>query len=1019
MGGAIFRTDAKVKVDDAVFAFESEQIGEGQKRLRVSGDKCDASGTSVRTATLTPEEQRAFAERIANLRRAEGALAEMEKAVERRDFPAAVESARLACEIQRSVPSPSSMRVSSCDLHLARRLIATRQLDEALALSRKSAESFASSPGRLEALTAMQLQAQTLYFLGKPVEMYELARRAHEGRVRILGDLHPDTVSSQNTLAVALQALGRLDEAVAAYERVIQLQETRTGPTSDETLRAKANLSSVLQLRGDFERVVSLQTDVYRARLKDFGESDPATLTALHDLGIALVDAGDIEAAFRLVSASLPVFVEKLGSDHVQTLRIRTLLGVIYDRLGRADEALPLFSEVYAARRRLFGDAHASTVSAAFNTADMLVKLDRPQEALVVVDQALSKLPGGTNRVSAVEQGLLLIKANSYLASSDARRALETLESHLGAGMPDPTEASRATARQLSIAASWSQAQFELGNTDRAVEAIETVFRSCRTRFGEGHALALESMAMLANMLATSGKADRAEALLAEFVEINERLLREGVATSTANRGRLVQGVRDRPNMAGYRTYVRLLAVRDPTRALEIAELTKARSLAETLARPQADNPTVKAARIRFARADERVAAVDIGSAPYMKAVADRTKAEEDLRKAIGPTMRRPAVDVRATLKRVLMPGTAFVDFIVSGDRVTAITSNNQAKVTARDLGTIAGLADLVEAFRRATTSPDPASERMWIFPDGSIRWSLSQPQGATRLTDLDAIGKKLSARLLDPLTPDIGNAKTWIISPDGPLAFLPFEALRIGKQLVLETKNVVYTPSLSSLAIMPARVTTGPRWDFLGVGVSNFGKSSPWRDLPEAEAEVNAIGELFPVSRVLIGAQATEERFRTLDTAGELRRYRYVHFATHAFLSDRGTSLSGVVLAGAGTTGGDGIITAAEWPTYRLDSDLVVLSACDTGLGRLVAGEGVVGLPSAFLTAGTRAVVLTLWSVADSSAAEFMPRFYKRLKAGRAPAEALRETKLELARSKGPWSSPRHWAPYVLYGAP
>jgi CHAT domain-containing protein len=287
------------------------------------------------------------------------------------------------------------------------------------------------------------------------------------------------------------------------------------------------------------------------------------------------------------------------------------------------------------------------------------------------------------------------------------------------------------------------------------------------------------------------------------------------------------------------------------------------------------------------------------------------------------------------------------------------------------------------------------------------------------RVRNLGDIGRRLSARLLDPIAPQLAAARAWTISPDGPIAFLPFESLLFAGREVNETRSVSYAASLASIAAMPARVTTGARSDFLGVGINRFaGDSARWVELPRAEREVEAIAALFPVSRTLLGAQATESSLRQLADSGELRRFRLVHFATHAYLSQRGATVSGIVLADTKPGTSEGIITAAEWPTYRVQSDLVVLSACDTGLGNLVAGEGVVGLPTAILAAGSRAVILTLWSVADESAADFMPRFYKRLKAGKSPAEALRETKLEFARSKGPWSSPRHWAPYVLYGA-
>jgi CHAT domain-containing protein len=108
--------------------------------------------------------------------------------------------------------------------------------------------------------------------------------------------------------------------------------------------------------------------------------------------------------------------------------------------------------------------------------------------------------------------------------------------------------------------------------------------------------------------------------------------------------------------------------------------------------------------------------------------------------------------------------------------------------------------------------------------------------------------------------------------------------------------------------------------------------------------------------------------------------------------------------------------VTAAELATFDVGADLVVLSACETALGKDVAGEGLFGLPYALAVAGARATLLTLWPVADRPTAEFMRRFYAKLARGVAPAAALAQTKREFIRSKE-FSAPFYWAPFVLYG--
>jgi CHAT domain-containing protein len=113
---------------------------------------------------------------------------------------------------------------------------------------------------------------------------------------------------------------------------------------------------------------------------------------------------------------------------------------------------------------------------------------------------------------------------------------------------------------------------------------------------------------------------------------------------------------------------------------------------------------------------------------------------------------------------------------------------------------------------------------------------------------------------------------------------------------------------------------------------------------------------------------------------------------------------------------GTDGYVTAGEWPGYDLRSDLVVLSACDTGLGKVVQGEGVMGLSYALYVAGNRNTLLSLWPVVDESTAEFMTAFFTKLKTGMAQSEALNRTKREfIAGSR--FARPVFWAPFVLYG--
>jgi CHAT domain-containing protein len=202
------------------------------------------------------------------------------------------------------------------------------------------------------------------------------------------------------------------------------------------------------------------------------------------------------------------------------------------------------------------------------------------------------------------------------------------------------------------------------------------------------------------------------------------------------------------------------------------------------------------------------------------------------------------------------------------------------------------------------------------------------------------------------------------------------------------------------------------------------------WKRLPQSRREVEGIAALFPSDRrqTYIDREATEERAMAVG-----RDARIVHFATHVFVDDRSPFDSGLVLSIPEETreGRDnGLLQVWEiFESMRLDADLVVLSACETGIGEIRGGEGIIGLTRAFQYAGARSVLASLWRVEDEATAELMQRFYRHLRAGKAKDEALRAAQLELIRrplrvpdGRGGWTernaaSPYFWAALQLVG--
>jgi CHAT domain-containing protein len=197
--------------------------------------------------------------------------------------------------------------------------------------------------------------------------------------------------------------------------------------------------------------------------------------------------------------------------------------------------------------------------------------------------------------------------------------------------------------------------------------------------------------------------------------------------------------------------------------------------------------------------------------------------------------------------------------------------------------------------------------------------------------------------------------------------------------------------------------------------GVAGDGGSIP--RLMASREEAEAIMRLAPPGAGLeaVGFDAS----RAIATSPELGKYRIVHFATHGLLNSEHPELSGVVLSLVDQQGQpvNGFLRLHDIYNLNLPADLVVLSACNTGLGKDVRGEGLIGLTRGFMYAGASGVMASLWKVDDEATAELMKHFYSgMLKDGLPPAAALRQAQMTMLKQKR-WNSPYYWAAFVLQG--
>jgi CHAT domain-containing protein len=197
------------------------------------------------------------------------------------------------------------------------------------------------------------------------------------------------------------------------------------------------------------------------------------------------------------------------------------------------------------------------------------------------------------------------------------------------------------------------------------------------------------------------------------------------------------------------------------------------------------------------------------------------------------------------------------------------------------------------------------------------------------------------------------------------------------------------------------------------------------WPALYGTQLEVQKLRRaLGPETTLLTGTDASEERIRRMSISGELAEYRQVHFATHGMAVPEAPSLSALVLSQEGVSdslaSNDGYLTMGEIAGLEMQADVAVLSACRTGLGRIIAGEGVVSLSHAFLRAGANATLVSQWRVLDWSTQQFMTRVYREARSEETTfAEAVTDVKRSfIAGDFGPRNAdPLRWAPFVYYG--
>lgn len=873
----------------------------------------------------------------------------------------------------------------------------------------------------LEAAQALHDQGVTAAQHGRFEEAGKLLRKS----LAIREELAPGTLlaaQSLNSLGVLARQSGDLDAAEDYLTRGEEIRR-RLAPESPDRAKSLMNLGNLAADRGDLEQAEALQ----RQALAMFERTVPENgiiVGCLHNLVDLAQQRGDLAAADELLRRIL-AFHEGKGTE---------------PELWEIWYALNALGDLASTRNDL--DAAQAYYRRALPIAEL--KPRAPGLAITLGNLGNVALQQGDFAAARSflrrSQEITERLAPESVDAADGLRDLARLEMKGGGNL---AEAERLLRRALSILE--KEAPESLWTAAVLRDQGEIAVR--RGRLPEAIGLYRRALALLSRLAPGSieeagvlHQLGRAERLAGRSQEGIQDLCR---AVDVLDRQRSRLGGTPEAKIsfeASLGDYYHaclegLLDLGRPTEAFHVLERGRARSflalLAERDVRLQDLPPQIAAERRRvnaeYDRVVSRLAPLSAGrdNAEIERLTVElrdlRTRQEEILARTRRASPRSAALQDPQPLdlagaRAALDPGTVLLEYAVGRER-TWLFAVQPADAAGP------GLSVFPVAINGKKLRKEVESFRLLLKDPGS--GSAEVQARARRLYDL----------LVRPAEARIAGAKRILVSADGPLHTLPFAALRHGNRYLVEEKPVHSVLSATVYGELarsrPLRRNPGEE-RLIAFGDPAYGSPAPGtaatpkdrqavqrlalQPLPLSGREVKSIAALYPNAQVYLGREATEERAKSLGPESNL-----IHFACHGLLDERFPLNSALVLAQPErrAEGGDnGLLQAWEiFESLRLDADLVTLSACDTALGREMAGEGLVGLTRAFQYAGARSVVATLWGVADVSTARFMESFYRHLRAGRTKDEALRAAQMDQIRKKTGASHPFHWAAFQLTG--
>jgi len=904
---------------------------------------------------------------------------------------------------------------------------------------RNGQQSAASTPiasenvsGSLAEATQLQQDADRLIQERQFPNAAQKTEAALAIRRHALGEIHPDVAYSISRLGIIAFYQGQYERAEAQLTAALTIRQQTLGADHVDVAESLNDLATVLQVRGDYvkpERMYQTALGIYEKALAVAGMSSRAAsiegqiAELVNNLGRVYYTRGDYRRSEAQYLKALAIR-EKRGSQDPGVAEVLANVGGVYYSWGRYDDAVRVLERALTIQGKQLPPNHPSMATSNFNLAAVYLNRGDFRNAVARFDRALSidrqaldpQHPRLATRMVGLAEALRL---SGEYARADAlyEQALTIREQSLGPAHPDV--ATTIMARALL--------RFATGDVKAAAELM---LRAAELREDTlGLVLSAGSEEQKRLYLHT----------LADETDISISLdLGPGAPTPLATRVALTT-ILQRKGRALDATTDQMAALRR-----HLTEVDR-----ETLDR-------LSQARSRLATAALRGVSTD----QQRESIAVLRRQIDELEQTISTRSNEfRVVSAKATLETIqeaLPSGTALVEFssyrpfLVRNAHDLAFGTPRYAAYVLRRDGAARGF-DLGEA-----TVIDGHVQR--------FRAALSNPADRT----VRRAGRTLYDDLVAPLRESLRDVERIIISPDGALNLIPFAALADERDAYLvERFTISYVTSGRDLtrfraidspnATAPV-IVANPQFEHAPGTARTQSVTSPstralepgalaqvlhFEPLPGTGLEAVALQSVLPGARVYTGKDATEERVKAV------RGPSILHVATHGFFlqartraataarpysiiapqspaaaSEREEALvrSGLALAGANQrssgAGEDGLLTALEVTGLDLwGTRMVVLSACETGLGEPKNGEGVYGLRRALVLAGSESQVISLWRVPDLATRDLMVAYYTRLRVREGRADALRQVQLAMLHGERTKVHPFYWAGFIESG--